>query len=73
MKRIYTWGAQPALRNVTLADLRAGKGNRKFTQVKVSIEDEAAAAAESDIDMIVCTSPTVDAVRRGNNTNFLIS
>ncbi|MBO42808.1 MAG: ketopantoate hydroxymethyltransferase [Rhodospirillaceae bacterium] len=71
MKRIYTWGAQPALRNVTLADLRAGKGNRKFTQVKVSIEDEAAAAAESDIDMIVCTSPTVDAVRRGNNTNFL--
>ena len=71
MKRIYTWGAQPALRNVTLADLRAGKGNRKFTQVKVSIEDEAAAAAESGIDMIVCTSPNVDAVRRGNNTNFL--
>jgi len=71
MKRVYTWGAEPALRNVTLADLRAGKGNRKFTQVKVASDDEAAAAAEAGIDMIVCTSPTVEVVREGNNTNFL--
>jgi len=71
MKRIYTWGAQPALRNLTLADLQAGKGKKKFTQVKVSNDEEAAAADEAGIDMIVCTSPTVEAVRQGNNTLFL--
>lgn len=71
MKRIYTWGAQPAKRNLTLADLRANKGKQKFTQVKVSSADESAAAAEAGIDMIVCTSPTVEDVRRGNNTLFL--
>ncbi|MDA0655655.1 MAG: 3-methyl-2-oxobutanoate hydroxymethyltransferase [Proteobacteria bacterium] len=71
MKRVYTWGAEPALRSVTIADLRAAKGKRKFTQVKVSTAEEAAAAAEAGIDMIVCTSPSVEAVRQGDNTLFL--
>jgi hypothetical protein len=33
VKDIYTWAAKPTKRNLTVADLRAGKGKRSFTQV----------------------------------------
>ena len=46
-KRIYTWDAKPAERNVTIAELQAGKGKRLFTQVTTSTEVEAAAAFEA--------------------------
>ena len=52
MRRIYTSGGKPASRNLTIADLRAAKGKRKFTQVTASTADEAAAASEADIDII---------------------
>lgn len=71
MKNIYTWAAKPARRNVTLADLSAGKGKRKFTQVTANTAEEAAAAAEAGIDMIIGNSQNVEAVRSGNDTLFL--
>ena len=33
MKNIYTWAAKPAKRTLTVGDLKAAKGKRKFTQV----------------------------------------
>jgi len=71
MKRVYTWAAQPAKRSVTVADLRAGKGQRTFTQVTANTADEAIAAAEAGIDMIIGNSQNVETVRAGNDTLFL--
>ena len=33
MKNFYTWAAKPARRTLTVGDLKAAKGKRKFTQV----------------------------------------
>lgn len=71
MKNMYTWAAQPTKRNLTVADLQAGKGNRKFTQVTANTAAEAAAADAAGLDMIICNSQNVEAVRAGNNTLFL--
>ena len=71
MKNVYTWAARPARRTVTVADLRAGKGRRKFTQVTANTAEEAAAAAEAGLDMIICNSQNTEAVRSGNDTLFL--
>lgn len=71
MKRTYTWAAKPARRNLTVADLRAGKGRRQFTQVTANTAEEAAAAAAANIDLIICNSRNVEAVRAGNDELFL--
>ncbi len=71
MKNIFTWAAKPARRTLTVADLRAGKGQRKFTQVTANTAEEAAAAAEAGLDMIICNSQNTAAVRSGNDTLFL--
>ena len=71
MRNIYTWAAKPARRNLTVADLRAGKGKRKFTQVTVNTAEEAAAAAAAGIDMIIGNAHNVAEVRGANDTLFL--
>lgn len=71
MKNIYTWNAQPAKRNLTIADMRAAKGKHRFVQTKVATAEEAAAAGEAGLDMLICTSPNVAEVRRGNDELFL--
>lgn len=71
MKRVYTWSARPAVRSVTVADMQAQKGSRKWTQVTANTEEESAAAAEAGIDMIICNSANVGRVRDGNDTLFL--
>ena len=71
MRRIYTYGGKPASRNLTIADLRAAKGKRKFTQVTASTADEAAAASEADIDIITTESPLTDEIRKGAPETFL--
>ena len=72
MPRIFTWsGKEPSQRNLTVADLQAAKGQRKFTQVTANTSEEAAAAAEAGIDMMTCGSSNVEAVRAGNDTIFL--
>lgn len=72
MRRLYTWGGtRPSQRNLTIADLIAGKGKRKFTQVTANTEDEAAAAGVAGLDMMICNSRNVEAVRQGNDTLFL--
>jgi 3-methyl-2-oxobutanoate hydroxymethyltransferase len=70
--RVYTWsGSEPSRRNLTLADLRAAKGRRQFTQVSANTTEEAEAAREAGIDLLICGSGNVAAARKGNDTHFL--
>lgn len=71
MRRTYTWSARPVRRNLTVADLRAGKGKRRFTQVTANTAEEAEAAARAGIDLIICNSRNVEEVRAGNDDLFL--
>jgi 3-methyl-2-oxobutanoate hydroxymethyltransferase len=66
MTAIYTFGGQPARRNVTLADLRAAKAEgRKLTQANATrdIAEEAAAVASVGIDILSVTSTRFDEAR----------
>lgn len=71
MKRTYTWAARPVRRSLTVADLRAAKGRRKLVQVTANTAEEASAAAEAGIDLIIGNAINVEAVRRGNDELFL--
>ena len=71
MKNMYTWAARPARRNLTVADMRAAKGKRKLVQVTANTEEEASAAGEAGLDLIIGNVANVDAVRRGNDELFL--
>ena len=72
MRTLYTWaGTQPSRRNLTVADLKTGKGKKKFTQVTTNTADEAATAAAAGLDMMICNSRNIAAVREGNDTLFL--
>ena len=53
MKNIYTWAAKPAKRTLTVGDLKAAKGKRKFTQVTANNVEEAEAAEKAGFDMII--------------------
>ena len=56
MKDIYTWGARPARRTLTVAELQASKGGTKPVQVTANTADEAADAASAGIDMVIANS-----------------
>ena len=70
MKRIYDWDAKFSLRNYTAADLQALKGIRKLTQTTANSEEEAAAAAEAGIDLVMGNAVNAEAVRRGAPNHF---
>lgn len=65
MKRIYDWDAKFSLRNYTAADLRALKGKRKLTQTTANSIEEAAAARDAGIDLIMGNAQNTAAVRQG--------
>ena len=65
MKRIYDWDAKFALRNYTAADLRALKGRRRLTQTTANTAEEAAAARDAGIDLIMGNAHNTAAVREG--------
>lgn len=65
MKRIYDWDARPQTRNYTAADLRALKGVRKLVQTTANSTEEAAAAADAGIDLIMGNAQNTTAVRAG--------
>jgi len=70
MKRIYDWDAKFCLRNYTTADLLALKGVRKLTQTTANSEEEAAAAADAGIDLIMGNAVNAEAVRCGAPNHF---
>ena len=65
MKRIYDWDAGPQTRNYTAADLQALKGVRRLAQTTANTSEEAAAAADAGIDLIMGNAQNTAAVRRG--------
>ncbi len=71
MKNIYTFGGQPARRNLTVADLRAAKGKRVLTEVSAYTAEEGAAASAAGIDIIATDSPLTAEVRKGAPETFI--
>ncbi len=72
MPRILDYNGRDAERSVTVASLRALKGtNTQYAQVTASTADEAAAAEAAGIEMVVCLSQAVPAVRRGSTRVFV--
>ncbi len=65
MKRIYDWAARPQSRTLTAADLRALKGQRTFTQTTANTEEEAAAAQDAGLDLIMGNAQNTAAARAG--------
>ena len=65
MKKIYDWDAQPRQRNHTAADLREMKGKRRLTQTTANSAEEAAAARDAGIDLIMGNAHNTSAVREG--------
>src|SRR5690349_12173424 len=50
--RLYTYGAKPADRRLTVADLRQAKGQRKLSEVTADTHEEAAAAEAAGVDTL---------------------
>ena len=71
MKKVYTWAAQPANRTLTVGDLRAAKGKKKFTQVTANTTEEAVATEKAGFDMIISNAFNVSQVRKGSKNLFL--
>lgn len=65
MKRTYDWDARPVQRNYTAEDLRQLQGQRKLTQTTANNAEEAAAARDAGIDLIMGNSQNTVAVREG--------
>ncbi len=71
MKKLYTWGGKFADRNLTVSDLLANKGKKKFLQTTATTSEEASAAKEAGIDMLLCKSPLINEIRIGAPDIFL--
>ena len=65
MKRIYDWDAKFQYRNYTAADLRACKGKTRLTQTTANTAEEAAAARDAGLDLIMGNAINTAAVRQG--------
>lgn len=76
MRPIYTFGGQPARRNLTLLDLRAAKAEgRKLTQANATrdIAEEASAVAAAGIDLLSVTSLRYDEARAAAPDQYIIA
>jgi 3-methyl-2-oxobutanoate hydroxymethyltransferase len=72
MKRILDYNGQDATRTVTVASIVARKGaDLPLTQVTAATAEEAAAADVAGIEMVVCMSDSVPAVREGSSSVFV--
>ena len=60
-----------AVGTLTVADLKAAKGKKKFTQVTANSHEEANAAEKAGFDMIICQAKNVLKVREGSKHLFL--
>jgi 3-methyl-2-oxobutanoate hydroxymethyltransferase len=76
MRPIYTFGGQPARRNLTLLDLRQAKAEgRKLTQANATrdIAEEAAAVAATGIDILSVTSLRYEEARAAAPEHYIIA
>lgn len=73
---IYTFGGQPARRNLTLAELRQAKAEgRKLTQANATrdIAEEATAVAAAGIDILSVTTTRYDEARAAAPEQYIIA
>ena len=73
LRRIYTYGGKPALRNFTVADLIALKGSAKLCQTCPATEEEAVACEAVGIDVLNTSDADLPAVRTGAPDTFTIA
>jgi|TARA_B110000259_G_scaffold182171_1_gene225343 3-methyl-2-oxobutanoate hydroxymethyltransferase len=72
MKKIYTYGTLPAERNLTVADIIANKvSGQKMVQTNAFATDEAKAAEQAKMDMLICRGERYDEVRAGAPNTFV--
>lgn len=71
MKKSFSFAGQPVERVLTLKCLRQAKGQRKLTQTTANSAQEAAAAAEAGIEMLVGGAHMLDEMRRGAPHAFI--
>jgi 3-methyl-2-oxobutanoate hydroxymethyltransferase len=72
MPRIFDFGGREVERSQTVAGLQALKGSgRRVTQTTAETADEAAAADEAGVEMIVCRGANVREVRHGSTRLFV--
>lgn len=72
MKKIYTYGTQPADRNLTVADIVANKASGlKMVQTNAFAAEEARAAEEAEIDLLICRGERYDEIRAGAPNTFI--
>ena len=72
MKKIYTYGTQPADRNLTVADIVANKASgQKMVQTNAFAAEEAKAAEAAEIDLLICRGERYDEIRAGAPNTFV--
>lgn len=72
MPYIYDWAVREAERTTTVADLRALKGSeRHYVQVTADSAEEAAAAEQAGVEMVITRARNVRAVRQGAKRLFV--
>jgi 3-methyl-2-oxobutanoate hydroxymethyltransferase len=72
MPRIYDWGAREVERTVTVADLKAARAaGKRYAQVTAETAEEAAAAEQAGIEMVVTRARNVETVRKGSKRVFV--
>ena len=70
-KKIYTYGGEPALRNLTVADFINGRGARKFTSTVPGTREEAEACAVAGIDHLSIWDTLTPVIRSGAPQTFI--
>lgn len=71
--RIYTYGGEPARRNLTVAELITLKGKTRLSQTCPGTQEEAAACEAAGVDVLSTASADVPAVRAGAPETFTIA
>ena len=71
-KKVYSISLEPGYRNYTVKDLIDLKGKKKLTQIHVSTPEEARAAEEADIDiLLVRVCPELKEIRKAAPKTFM--
>ena len=71
-KKVYSISLEPGYRNYTVRDLIDLKGKKKLTQIHVSTADEARAAEEAGIDLLLVRAfPELKSIRMAAPKTFI--
>ena len=71
-KKVYSISQEPGYRNYTVRDLIDLKGKKKLTQIHVATPEEARAAEEADIDiLLIRVCPELKEIRKAAPKTFM--